>query len=182
MPTVTPVPGAAPRSDTASAPPAPAPSVLDGFTQPLPPPAGCTHFQLRQLVRQVGLVYDTELAAVGLKTTQYSLLSCLQRLGPSRPGDLARAMKMEPSTLTRNLKPLLAAGWVAQTPGSDGRSRAVALTPAGLALRELARRRWRVAQDHLNQTLGEPRVAALHALIQESLTLLARPGVETDDV
>ncbi len=157
------------------------PSVLDGLAAPLPAPRGCTHFQLRQLARQVGLVYDTELAAMGLKTTQFSLLSSLHTLGPVRPGDLARAMKMEPSTLTRNLKPLLAAGWAALGPGADGRSRAVRLTPAGLALREQARQRWRLAQDRLNTTLGEARVAALHALIQESLQLLAGAGEETPD-
>jgi len=152
------------------------PSLLDSLATALPPPRGCTHFQLRQLSRQVGLVYDAELAAVGLKTTQYSLLSALQTLGPVRPGDLAKAMKMEPSTLTRNLKPLLAAGWAALGPGTDGRSRAVQLTPAGQLLRAQARQRWRQAQDRLNASLGQARVAALHVLIQESLQLLATAG------
>ncbi len=152
------------------------PTLLDGIATALPPPRGCTHFQLRQLARQVGLVYDAELAAVGLKTTQFSLLSSLQALGPVRPGELARAMKMEPSTLTRNLKPLLAAGWAVLGPGTDGRSREVQLTAAGLALREQARQRWRQAQERLNATLGLARVAALHALIQESLPLLAAAG------
>ena len=46
------------------------------------------------------------------------------------------------------------------------------------ALRHQARERWHHAQLQLNATLGEQRVAALHALIQESLTLLAEPGEE----
>jgi DNA-binding MarR family transcriptional regulator len=160
---------------------APKPSQADRLPSPLPPPRGCTSFQLRQLMRRVGLLYDAELATVGLKTTQYSLLSCVLKLGPLRPVDLARAMAMEPSTLTRNLKPLQAAGWVTLGAGPDGRSRTVSITPAGQALREQARQRWRVAQDRLNLTLGEQRVAALHALIQESLPLLAPNGLETDD-
>jgi DNA-binding MarR family transcriptional regulator len=155
------------------------PSLLDGLATPLPPPRGCSHFQLRQLGRQVGLLFDGELAAVGLKTTQFSLLSSLVALGPVRPADLARSMKLEPSTLTRNLKPLLDAGWVAVGPGADGRSRTVQITPAGQALRDTARARWHQAQQRLNATLGEQRVAALHALIQESLTLLAAAGEET---
>lgn len=157
---------------TTPPPPQPATSVLDGLATPLPPPRGCTHFQLRQLSRRLGLLYDAELAAVGLKTTQFSLLSSLLTLGPVRPADLARAMKLEPSTLTRNLQPLLAAGWAAMGPGADGRSRTVRITPAGEALRHQARARWHQAQQQLNATLGEQRVAALHALIQESLTLL----------
>ena len=113
---------------------APSPSLIDALPEPLAPPRGCTHFQLRQLMRRVGLVYDAELAAVGLKTSQYSLLSSVMRLGPVRPGDLAAAMKMEPSTLTRNLKPLIAGGWVQLRPGVDGRSRAVEITESGRAL------------------------------------------------
>ncbi len=156
----------------------PGPSLLDGLATPLPPPRGCTHFQLRQLSRQVGLLFDAELAALGLKTTQFSLLSSLltlQKNGPVRPADLARAMKLEPSTLTRNLQPLLAAGWAELGPGPDGRSRTLRITPAGAALREQARARWHRAQLALNARLGDDRVAALHALIQESLQLLAAP-------
>lgn len=155
------------------------PSLLDGLAAPLPPPRGCTHFQLRQLGRQVGLLFDGELAAVGLKTTQFSLLSSLLTLGPVRPADLARSMKLDPSTLTRNLKPLLDAGWAELGPGPDGRSRTVRITPAGQALRDTARARWHQAQQRLNATLGTQRVAALHALIQESLSLLADAGEET---
>lgn len=162
---------------TTTAPPLP--SITDGLAAPLPPPRGCTHFQMRQLSRRLGLLYDAELAAVGLKTTQFSLLSSLLTLGPVRPADLARAMKLEPSTLTRNLQPLLAAGWAEMGPGSDARSRTVRITPAGEALRNQARARWHQAQLQLNATLGEQRVAALHALIQESLTLLDAAGEET---
>ena len=150
-------------------------SLLAKLSTPLAPPRGCTHFQLRQLARQVGLVYDAELAVVGLKTTQYSLLSSVVKLGPVRPADLALAMKMEPSTLTRNLKPLIASGWVQLQPGADGRSRLVTVTKAGRVLREQAQRQWRAAQDQLNHKLGPQRVAALHQLIQESLAHLSQP-------
>ena len=58
-------------------------------------------------------------------------------------------------------------------PGADARSRAVSITAAGRAKRTEAQRHWKVAQHTLNQTLGVPRVLALHALIDESLALLA---------
>ena len=135
-------------------------------------PQGCTNFQLRQLMRRVSQHYDLEMGQIGLKTTQYSLLSHIVKLGPVRPGDLAAAMKMEPSTLTRNLKPLIAAGWVVLAAGSDGRSRSVSITESGREKRTEAQRRWKVAQLGLNQTLGVARVIALHTLINESLELL----------
>jgi DNA-binding MarR family transcriptional regulator len=126
--------------------------------------------------------YDAEVAKTGLKTTQYSLLSHVLRLGPLRPGELAAAMTMDASTLTRNLKPLLAAGWLELSPGADGRSRSVAITDAGRAKRSEAQRHWRAAQESLNRTLGEARVRALHRLLDDSLAQLApAPTGEDDD-
>jgi DNA-binding MarR family transcriptional regulator len=137
-----------------------------------PPPslqAGCSNFKLRQLMRRVSQHYDAELAKTGLKTTQYSLLSHVARLGPIRPGELAHAMTIDASTLTRNLKPLAAAGWVTVTAGSDARCHTVAITPAGREKRQDAQRYWKAAQTSLNDVLGVEAVIALHALIDRSL-------------
>ena len=138
-------------------------------------PQGCTHFKLRQVQRRVSQRYDQALAPCGLKTTQYSLLSHVIKLGPLRPGTLAMAMAMDPSTLTRNLRPLVDAGWVALGAGADGRSRQVRITDAGLAKRTQASACWRSAQADLNQLLGPARVLALHAQIDDCLELLAPP-------
>ena len=136
-------------------------------------PQGCTNFKLRQLMRRVAQHYDNEMARCGLKTTQYSLLSHVLKLGPIRPGDLAVEMKMDASTLTRNLRPLVDAGWVSLEAGADARSRLVHITDAGREKRAEAQRCWKVAQLALNETLGAGRVNALHALVDDSLTLLA---------
>ena len=82
-------------------------------------PRGCTNFKLRQLLRRVSLVYDHAMAECGLKITQYSLLTHVDRLGPITQADLARAMAMDSSTLSRNLKPLQTAGWVSVRAGDD---------------------------------------------------------------
>jgi DNA-binding MarR family transcriptional regulator len=145
-------------------------------------PQGCTNFQLRQLMRRVAQHYDLEMSHAGLKTTQYSLLSHVLKLGPIRPGELAVTMTMEPSTLTRNLKPLLVAGWVELTPDADGRSRRATITAAGRLKRAEAQRCWKAAQGSLNQTLGIERVVALHALMQESLELLKPVEAQADHV
>ena len=132
-------------------------------------PRGCTSFRLRQLTRRVSQHYDHIVGQAGLKTTQYSLLSSLARLGPIRPGELAGRMDMDASTLTRNLQPLVAQGWVEVGPGADARSRLVALTEAGRSKRAEAQREWKRAQLALNQRLGAARVAELHALLDACL-------------
>jgi DNA-binding MarR family transcriptional regulator len=142
-------------------------------------PRGCTNLKLRQLSRAVTRHYDAYVAPTGLKNSQYSLLSHVVLLGPLRPTDLAARMKLDASTLTRNLQPLIAAGWVEQGPGDDARSRSISTTEAGLAKRAEAQRAWKQAQLALNARLGSGRVVALHALLDECLEAL--DITESDD-
>jgi len=93
-------------------------------------------------------------------------------VGPIRPGELAKAMGVDASTLTRNLKPMVAAGWLTQGEGSDARSRLVEITEDGRRKRAEAQRHRRTAQEKLNALLGVDRVLALHALVDESIALL----------
>jgi DNA-binding MarR family transcriptional regulator len=144
-------------------------------------PRGCTNLLLHQLVRQLDQLYDAELAKAGLKTTQYSLLSYVVRLGPVRPVDLARAMKVQPSTLTRNLQPLQAAGWVEVGAGDDARSRSVSATDSGRAKQQLAQRHWKAVQQELNRRLGTAQVAALHQQLGQVMALLAAAD-DSDDL
>ena len=144
-------------------------------------PQGCTNLKLRQLMRRVARHYDAEVGKTGLKGTQYSLLSYVVNLGPIRPGDLAREMKIGASTLTRNMRPLIDAGWLELGPGADGRSRLLSATDAGREKRHEAQRRWRVAQESINQVLGVRRVVELHALVDECLELLSPLPHEDDD-
>lgn len=135
-------------------------------------PRGCTNLKLRQLSRAVTRHYDAYVACTGLKNTQYSLLSHVVLLGPLRPGELARRMKLDASTLTRNLQPLVAAGWIEIGPGDDERSRIVRATEAGRRIRAEGQKAWKQAQVALNERLGSERVAALHALIDDCMQRL----------
>jgi DNA-binding MarR family transcriptional regulator len=140
-------------------------------------PTGCTSLKLRQLGRRVNQHYDRIVGVAGLKTSQYSLLSHIVRLGPVRPGELAERMEMDASTLTRNLQPLVAQGWVEVGPGDDGRSRFVTATDSGRAKRTQAQREWKRAQLSLNHKLGVEQVVRLHGLLDECLALMNQtPG------
>ena len=144
-------------------------------------PQGCSNLKLRQLTRRVSQHFDAFVSAAGLKTTQYSLLAHIDRLGPIRPGALADRMQMDASTLTRNLQPLVIAGWVVVGAGDDGRSRAVSVTEAGHAKRVEAQRAWKRAQLALNQRLGVATVAELHAVLDDCLNRLAQANAEDID-
>jgi DNA-binding MarR family transcriptional regulator len=132
-------------------------------------PRGCTNLKLRQLSREVTRHYDAFVARTGLKNTQYSLLSHVVLLGPIQPVELARRMKLDASTLTRNLQLMVAQGWVQMGPGADARSRSITATVAGRAKRTEGQRAWKQAQLALNDRLGEARVAQLHELLDACL-------------
>lgn len=128
-------------------------------------PQGCTNLKLRQLSRVVTRHYDQYMGRTGLRNTQYALLSHVVKFGPIRPGDLARRMQMDASTLTRNLAPLAARGLLVIGAGADARSRLVQATDAGREKRAEGQRAWKAAQLALNEQLGVERVAALHGLL-----------------
>jgi hypothetical protein len=55
----------------------------------------CLCNALRQASRIVSRLYDEELRGVGLRTTQYSLLSQLSRAGEVRQRDLGRLTSLD---------------------------------------------------------------------------------------
>jgi DNA-binding MarR family transcriptional regulator len=134
-----------------------------------PSPLGCTCFKLRKLTRTMSRLYDQHLAAAGLKTTQYSVLVNAAR--EALPvAELAERLGTERTTLTRNLKPLTEAGWLALLPGLDARQRIVTITDAGRAKLQAAYPSWRAAQTEFEDLMGVDAVRALHRQLDATLT------------
>ena len=143
-------------------------------TSPIAPRiAGCTAFRLRKLTRRLTQHYDACLAPAGLRVTQYSLLSMLAHNPPLAMAELAQRMEMDRTTLTRNLQPLAAAGFVEAMVGADARTRLVTATGAGRDAWGEARPLWRRAQNEVNAALGMEGVQDLHALLDVSLERFA---------
>lgn len=143
------------------------------------PSIGCTCFRLRKLTRAMSRLYDQHLARAGLKTTQYSVLVNAARA--ARPvAEMADMLGLDRTTLTRNLKPLIEAGWVTLEHGSDSRQRIVTISDAGRAKVEEGYVAWRGAQDAFEQLMGREAVLTLHAQI-ESTMLQLTPFLEKAD-
>ncbi|HVI52109.1 MAG TPA: MarR family winged helix-turn-helix transcriptional regulator [Candidatus Sulfotelmatobacter sp.] len=133
---------------------------------------GCTCFRLRRTSRRMTQIYDAHLAAVGLTLTQYSLLAHLARMEPPTVHALAGVMGMDRTTLSRNLKPLLARALLIQKTGEDRRSRLIAVTEAGRDLWTRAKPLWRAAQNEIRQRLGDQDTAELHRLLDDTFSRL----------
>ena len=128
---------------------------------------------LRQTSRAVSRLYDDELREVGLRTTQYSLLRVLARVGQVRQGDLSGLTSLDETTLTRNLRPLVDAGWIAIRSGDDRREKLLTITKAGTAKLTEARPAWERAQTRMQALLPDGTWQRLLASLSEALTLMA---------
>jgi DNA-binding MarR family transcriptional regulator len=92
--------------------------------------------------------------------------------------ELAGAMDMERTTLLRNLRPLVEAGWVRVEARANSRQLQASLTPAGRAKYSEARPLWRLAQNAVNSALGETEVIKLHRRVDRYLSQLRPDDVE----
>ncbi len=123
----------------------------------------CANFNLRRASRALGQVYDAALRPIGLKGTQFSLLTALALLGPVPLSELARELGMDRTSLTRNLRPLLREGYVREDRGEDRRQRILDLTDAGRRIYREALPLWQAVQDCVEDRLGTERMARLLA-------------------
>ena len=92
-------------------------------------PTPCFCNALRQASRAVSRLYDEELRGVGLRTTQYSLLRVLAVRARSVRATWAAWPVLDETTLTRNLRPLVDAGWVAIRSGEPIGARSGSRSP-----------------------------------------------------
>ncbi|MCW5745634.1 MAG: winged helix-turn-helix transcriptional regulator [Alphaproteobacteria bacterium] len=132
-------------------------------------PPQCTLLRLRRTTRRVTQIYDHHLAPLGLRVTQYSLLGSLMGQPPMPIGSFAEMMGMDRTTLTRNLRPLIRAGWVDLVAGEDRRQRAVILTAEGKAMFKRAVPLWRQAESALRAAVGSDAIGQLQRLLDHSL-------------
>src|SRR6266571_3935879 len=117
----------------------------------------CNCLAVRQAARHVTQLYDRCLAPAGLRTTQFSILARLKRLGPMTINALAADMVMDRTTLGRNILPLERDGLITIEPGADRRSKELQLTAAGAERLRAALDGWTAAQARFESAFGKRR-------------------------
>jgi len=143
---------------------------LPDGTKPVPRVSRCTISAIKKAARRLSLMYDTVLTPVGLKSTQYSILTELSSRGAALPtiNELAQALVMDRSTLGQNLRPLERDGLVTLlTDPKDRRSRLIALTKQGIAKLNEAARYWKIAHDRFEAAFGQEKAAELRSALVE---------------
>ncbi len=138
---------------------------------------------VRLMSRSITDIYDNQVRRFGVTAAQFILLSLINRR-PTTRADIARLQHLDRSTLTRNLKAILAKGWVEEVrDNADGRSRPIALTTAGKELLREAGPQWLAAELEATSLLG---VDGMMTIIQVADHILnpadlAAPAAENDE-
>src|ERR1700704_961721 len=134
-----------------------------------PPRNACTCGSLRKASRRVSQFYDSALAPVGIKSTQFAILAEVDRgslEGPVTMCELATLMVMDRSTLGHNLRPLERDDLVAlRLSDDDRRKRFVELTKKGRLLLRKARRLWQHAEGRFERIFGKEPAAELRGVL-----------------
>jgi DNA-binding MarR family transcriptional regulator len=146
-------------------------------------PDHCNCLAVRQAARHITQFYDQFLAASGLRTTQFSILAKLRRLGPMTINALAAEMVMDRTTLGRNILPLERDGLIAVKKGRrDRRSKELRLTEAGAAFFRAGVKGWTQAQKQFEAAFGAKRTLDLRALLHAvAATDLGTTAVHADE-
>jgi DNA-binding MarR family transcriptional regulator len=131
----------------------------------------CNCLAIRQAARHVTQFYDQLFAPVGLRATQYAILSRLKRDGAMTINALAAALVMDRTTLGRNILPLQRDGLIEVVAApADRRRRELRLTALGAEKQRQGSERWAVAQQRFDDVFGGDRAAALRGLLREVVT------------
>jgi DNA-binding MarR family transcriptional regulator len=134
----------------------------------------CIAVRLRLLNRVITNFYDDALRPLGLKVSQLNILIVTARLGLARPAQVCDVLQLDVSTLSRNLKPLQAHGWLEIVPEEDARSQPFRLTAQGKRLIEKAVPAWEEAQRQAIELLGSEGVSLLDKAAKKVGMLQAR--------
>jgi DNA-binding MarR family transcriptional regulator len=139
----------------------------------------CTFFLVQRASRGVGRVFDRALKPAGLTANQFNML-CMLYWTSGDPalisvGALAKMVGMDPTTLNRDIKPLLARGLARRAADpADRRVRLLFITHKGRMRLRRTVSMWRDAQSQVELRLGVDATSALNRALENAAARLAK--------
>ena len=124
----------------------------------------CACLAIRQAARMVTQFYGAELHG-RLEIPQFGLLSVLDRRPHSNQSALARALNLDKTTLSRNLKLMEKNGWIERSASDDRRECGFRLTAQGKQLLRTARPQWKRAQEKFRAAMGDRQWDAMWSML-----------------
>lgn len=127
----------------------------------------CNCLNIRRASQAITTVYDEFLEPSGLKIGQFSLLKHIDKLGPVSVSELALNIRLDRTTLVRNLKPLEDMSLIEDISTEGTRNRQLKLTGKGIEVYKLAQELWEKAQNFLEEYLGKDNIDTFTTLLSK---------------
>ena len=134
----------------------------------------CIAVRVRLINRVVSSIYDEALRPHGLRISQANILVAVARMGEPGPAAVCRLMRIDKSTLSRDVELMKGRGWLASEPPAGGKNQTLRVTPEGAELLARARPAWEAAQAEARSLIGDRGVDALRRIA-------GRLGLKPDD-
>ena len=117
----------------------------------------CLCTSVRRSARNISQIYSEHLQQSGEKINpnQVSILVVLSQIEKKTISELSNILKMERTTLTRNLKVLDKLGWIKTYCGTDGRMKFTKLSKRGNQVLNKILPYWKQAQNKTKKILGD---------------------------
>jgi DNA-binding MarR family transcriptional regulator len=124
----------------------------------------CLAVRVRLINRVLTSLYDEALRPYGIRVSQGNILVVVARMGQARPAEVVRVLRLERSTLSRDVDVMKRAGWLESDPPEGGRSQILRVTPEGLRLLADSHPAWEKAQAEARKLLGDGGVDAIRRI------------------
>jgi len=134
--------------------------------------ATCLATRVRQLSRIITRVYDDAMRPLGITASQYTLLAQLASRDGITAVEIGHELDIEKSTLSRNLKRLLALGHIVMDPPAGRRGRGLHLTVKGQTVLKDAYPIWQQSQLRARDAMGADCRDRLDTLLDQAEKLI----------
>jgi DNA-binding MarR family transcriptional regulator len=124
----------------------------------------CIAVRVRLISRVITSLYDEALRPHGMRVSQGNILVAVGRVGDAKPADICRILRIEKSTLSRDVELMKQEGWLVSKPPDGGRNQILNITAKGLGVLRRTAPAWESAQAEAEKLIGESGVAALHQI------------------
>jgi len=135
--------------------------------------SSCIATRVRQLSRIITRVYDDAMRPLGITASQFTLLTQLASRDGITAVEIGGDLDIEKSTLSRNLKRMLALSLITMDPPAGRRGRGLHLTAKGKDVIKEAYPVWLSAQNRAVTVMGPETRVALDSLLNDAERLVA---------
>jgi DNA-binding MarR family transcriptional regulator len=124
----------------------------------------CIAVRVRLINRVITALYDEALRPFALRISQANILSAIRHTGEIRPANVSRILRIEKSTLSRDVELMKQRGWLESDPPAGGRNQTIRLTPEGKKLLGKIQPSWEKAQAEAKLLIGDDGVLAIRQI------------------